>query len=263
LRSLRAPRVALAAGPAVHETSLGAAWFLLAGEAGLELDVVHIADLATEPGTGADSLAGRGQEPLDLTGYTAIVLPDGPGADAYASALGTVGKDRLAAYVDAGGTLVGVRAGAAYLTAGESGLTGVELAEERALTNESRREPHAAREADEVREKIPGTLLAATVDTTSALGYGYADGETAVMAREPVELALADRGNAWLYGDRDPLAGYLPEEARRRLPGKPYAVIAERGRGRVILLADDPGFRGILHALKKLYLNAILLVPGS
>ncbi len=263
VRTLRTARVALVGGPAVHPASLGAARLLIERESGVDVDVIRLEDLAAAPATGPDSLDGRGREPLDLAAYSAIVLPDGPGADAYASALGHTGRERLADYIDAGGTLIGVRAGAAYLAVGESGLTEIELVEEPHATEDERRAPRAEREAGEERQRIPGTLLAAVVDTTSTLGYGFPDGAAAVMAREPVELALADGGNAWLYADLDPLAGYLPPAARERLPGTPYAVLAERGRGHVVLFADDPAFRGIMHALKKLYLNAVLLVPGS
>ncbi|HUP01604.1 MAG TPA: M14 family metallopeptidase [Gemmatimonadota bacterium] len=263
LRALKAPRVALAAGPAVHATSLGSAWFLLAEKAGIEIDIVGLQDLAADPAWSAESLAGRGQEPIDLERYTAIVLPDGPGAQAYVRALEETGRERLARWLAAGGTLIGVGAGAAYLTAGESGLTDIRLAEKPPLRDEVRRATRAERERDETRDKIPGTLLAATIDTTSVLGYGYPSARAPVMAREPAELALADEGNAWLYADSDPLAGYLPEEARRRLPGTPYAVIAPHGRGRVVLFASDPALRGITHALEKLYLNAVLLAPGS
>ena len=263
LRAVIPPRVALAAGPAVHATSLGAMWFLLAGKAQMEAVVVDLVDLAADPSWSAESLAGRGQTPVDLGRYTVIVLPDGPGPEAYARALEESGRNRLASWLAAGGTLVGIGAGAAYLSAAESGLSEIRLVEEPPLQDGERRATRAQREEAEIREKIPGTLLAASIDTTSVLGYGYPDGTAAVMVRDPVELALADDGNAWLYANQAPLAGYLSEEARRRLPGSPYAVIVSRGLGRVVLFASDPAFRGITHALEKLSLNAILLAPGS
>jgi hypothetical protein len=262
-RQVAAPRVAIAAGPAAEETSVGAAWHLLAVEAGLAVDVVWAEDLAARPGADGDSLAGRGRKPLAIERFTAIVLPDGPGADAWASALGQEGADRLARWVEAGGTLIGIRAAAAWLTAEESGLTEVERIERPEEDQEDRGRSAAEREADEVRRRIPGTLLPAAVDTTAALGYGYPDGEAAILVRDPTELALAEGGNAWRYLDRGPLAGFLPLAARERLAGQPFAVVVEKGRGHVVLFADDPAFRGIVHGLEKLYLNAVLLSPGS
>jgi hypothetical protein len=262
-RLLRAPRIAIAGGPAADPTSVGAGWHLLAVEAGLALDVVWTEDIAARPGMGEDSLAGRGRQPLDLDRYTAIVLPDGQGADAWAAALGSEGIERLKEWVESGGTLIGLRAGAAWLTKDEGGLSDVELAEEDEETDEDPLRADALRESDELRRRIPGTLLLAAVDTTAALGYGFDDGQAAVLVRDPTELVPADRGNVWTYADHPPLAGYLPPAARERLTGKPYAVVERKGHGRVVLLADDPAFRGLTHALKKLYLNAVVLVPGS
>jgi hypothetical protein len=259
---LRAPRIALATGPAADPGSVGAGWHLLAVEAGLALDVVWAEDLAARPGVEEDSLAGRGRQPLELERYTAIVIPDGPGADAWSAALGSEGVERLEQWIVSGGTLIGLRAGAAWLTKDESGISEVELAEE-AEDAEDRLLPEALRESDELRRRIPGTLLLATVDTTAALGYGYTDGEAAVLVRDPIELAPAERGNVWTYADQPPLAGYLTPAARKRLSGTPYAVVERKGRGRAVLLADDPAFRGLSHALKKLYLNAVVLVPES
>jgi hypothetical protein len=261
-RPLRTARVAIATGPATEPGSVGAVWHLLS-RAGVPLDLVSLEDLAARPGADADSLAGRGRQPLELDAYTAILLPDGPGPNAYASAIGAEGVARLAAWVEGGGTLIGVRAGAAWLTEGKSGISDVELATMPEATDQDRLRPEAARELDAVRRRIPGTLLLATVDTTAALGFGFPDGEAAVLARDPTELEPAEEGNAWVYADRDPLAGYLPPAARQRLPGTPYAVVAGKGRGWVVLFGDDPGFRGIVPALEKLYLNAILIVPGS
>jgi hypothetical protein len=139
----------------------------------------------------------------------------------------------------------------------------VELAEEPEPAAEDRLRPQAVVERDDVRRRIPGTLLLAAIDTTAALGYGFPGGEAAVLVRDPPELAPAEAGNAWLYADRDPLEGYLPAAARRRLARTPYAVVVERGDGHVVLFADDPAFRGIVHALAKAFLNAVLLVPGS
>jgi hypothetical protein len=127
--------------------------------------------------------------------------------------------------------------------------------------DDDRRAPRELREREELRSRIPGTLLAVAVDSTSALGYGYADGRASVLVRDPTELELAEEGNAWVFADAAPLAGYLPEDARPRLAGKPYAVVRELGDGRVVAFADDPAFRGITYGLKKLYLNATLLLP--
>ncbi len=261
VRPVRDPRVALAAGSAVEPTSLGASWTLLL-EAGVDVELVRLEDLAAAPGDDETALAGRESAPLALDGFDAVILPDGPGPEAYAAALGETGAARLGRWVDAGGVLVGIGAGAGWLTSGVSGLTSFEMLPPAEPGDDQRRTPVAQRETDEMRARIPGTLVAARADTTSPLGYGFATGQVAVLIRDPVEFRLAPRGDAWLYMDREPLAGYLPAGARERLPGTPWALVAERGAGHVVLFGDDPAFRGITRATSRALLNALLLLPA-
>jgi hypothetical protein len=233
---------------------------LLAVEAGLPLDVVRLGDIAAERGADEDSLAALDRAPLDLSAYTAIVLPDAEDAAAYTAALGPAGARRLGAWIRAGGTLVAVRAAAAWVADSTIGITDLALAPPPPPPDdERRRAPQREREVEETRSRIPGTLLAAVVDTTAVLGYGYADGGATVLVRDPTELELAEEGNAWVFADAGARAGYLPPDARLRLAGRPYAIVREVGKGRVIAFADDPAFRGILYGLKKVYLNATLL----
>jgi hypothetical protein len=261
VRLVAAPRIALASGPGTLPGSVGSAWHLLGVEAGLPLDVVRLGDIAIEAGADEDSLAGMDRSPLDLSPYTAIVLPDAEGPAAYEAALGREGSRRLEAWVRGGGTLIAVRAAAGWLADSAMGMAGLELAPEVPPPDDvDRRLPAAVRATEEIRSQIPGTLLAVAVDTTAVLGYGYADGRASVLVREPTELELAEEGNAWVFEDAPQLAGYLPDDARERLAGRPYAVVRELGRGRIVAFADDPAFRGITYGLKKLYLNAALLL---
>ncbi|HYO47898.1 MAG TPA: M14 family metallopeptidase [Gemmatimonadota bacterium] len=263
VRLLPAPRIALASGPGIQPGSVGSAWHLLGVEAGLPLDVVPLGDIAAEEGADEDSLAGLDRSPLDLSPYTAIVLPDAEGPAVYEAVLGREGARRLEAWVRGGGTLIAVRAAAAWLADSATGIADLELAPPVPPPGDAdRRVPQAVRDAEELRSHIPGTLLAVAVDTTAVLGYGYADGRAAVLVRDPTELELAEEGNAWVFENAPPLAGYLPDDARLRLSGRPYAVVDHLGSGTVVAFADDPAFRGILYGLKKLYLNAALLLAG-
>lgn len=264
VRLLREPRIALASGAGTRPGSVGAWWHLLSDTARLPIDVVRLGDIATPPGVDPDSLAGLDRAPLDLAPYTAIILPDAEGPASYRAALGPVGAERLGAWVRAGGTLIVVRAATEWLIDSATGIADLELAPEPDPPGpEARRAPQALRDLEDVRSRIPGTLLAAAVDTTAVLGYGYADGRAAVLLRDPTELELAEEGNAWVLADEPPLAGYLPADARRRLPGRPYAIVRQVGRGHVVAFADDPAFRGIAYGLRKVVLNATLLLSRA
>jgi len=242
LPRLRTPRVALVGGEPVFETSLGAARHLLA-RSGVHADLVQLADLAR----------------MDLEVWDVIVLPDGAQIDGYARHLERAGR-RLEAWVEAGGTLVGVRAGAAALAVGRGGA-GLDL---RAAVGPPReaRSAGRGRAADPMQGGVPGVLMTVRVDPDDPLGHGFPDGEASVMAWDPILLERAGGSASWRFTGAPPRAGLLPAEAHRILAGRPYALVRDRGRGRVVLFADDPGFRGMLPGLEKLYLNATALLPA-
>jgi hypothetical protein len=261
-RLVAEPRIAIAAGAGSAQASVGSVRKLLA-EADLPLDVVRLGDLAAGAGGDADSLAALGFAQLDIARYTAIVLPDADGPAVFGAALGASGAARLEDWVRGGGTLVAVGAAAEWLADSAVALGGLELAADSAPGEAERRATREARERLRMRARIPGTLLAVEVDSTAVLGYGYADGRASVLAVEPVELELAEDGNAWVFADAPPLAGYLPEDGRERLRGRPFAIAREVGDGHVVAFAGDPAFRGITYGLGKLLLNAVLLLNGS
>jgi hypothetical protein len=242
LQPLQMPRVALAGGEPVLETSMGAVRHLLA-RSGVHADLVGLRDLAWS----------------DLEAWDVIVLPDGTEVGGYARRLEPAGE-RLEAWVEAGGTLVGVRAGAAALAVGRGG---------EALDLDSavgpRRDDRSSgrgRAADPMQGGVPGVLMTVRVDPVDPLGHGFTDGEATVMAWDPILLERSGGDPAWSFTGAPPKAGLLPADASGLLAGRPYALVRDRERGRVVLFADDPGFRGMLPGLEKLYLNATALLPA-
>lgn len=241
LRPLRVPRVAVVTGDPVLETSLGAVLHLLA-----------------RAGVDAEELAFRELTRSALMRYDVVVLPDGVDIGRYAMRLERA-RERLHAWVEGGGTLVAVRGGVAGLALAGGGK-GLDL--DVAIASAGDGSAGRGRAADLMRSGAPGVLMAARVDASSVLGHGFPDGAATVMAWDPVLLDRSGEDAAWRFSGARPEAGRLPENVAKELAGRPYALVRSVGRGQVVLFADDPGFRGMLPALGKLYLNALVLLPG-
>ncbi len=242
LRPLRVPRVAVVAGDPVLETSVGAVRHLLA-RAGVDADELPF-----------EELSGR-----SMFGYDVVVLPDGADIGRYAARLERAGEE-LEAWVEGGGTLVAVRGGAAALAPGgdRKGLDlGVAIGSAREMGAAGR-----GRAADPMQGSVPGVLMRVRVDAADVLGHGFPDSEATVMAWDPVLLGRSGGDVAWRFTGAL-RAGRLPASAERELADRPYALVRASGEGRVVQFADDPGFRGMLPALAKLYLNALVLLPGA
>jgi hypothetical protein len=57
--------------------------------------------------------------------------------------------------------------------------------------------------------------------------------------------------------DRPHLSGYISAQNLERLRNSPSAIVDQLGRGSVVLLIDNPNFRGYWLGTNRLFLNAL------
>ena len=94
---------------------------------------------------------------------------------------------------------------------------------------------------------------------THPLGFGYPGRD--IFLHKNVEEPFLPTENPFAtviaYGDDPVFSGFVSDENAEALAGTP-ALIAERsGDGSIILIADNPNFRGYWYGTNKLFLNAI------
>ncbi|HUF27920.1 MAG TPA: M14 metallopeptidase family protein [Gemmatimonadaceae bacterium] len=237
---LRTPRVAILAGTPVSGQSFGWAWYafdqrLAYPTTPLEVDAV----------TGAA-----------LADFDVLVIPS-TSAGALASALGDGGRDRIAAWVRAGGVVITLDAATAWLASPRSTL--------------SRFRPHGDSARAEgppgapLSMSVPGAIVRATVDTLSPLLAGIDAAEMPVLANSdrvytvPRDLRPGELPIRYAPRARLRLAGYMWPEVPERLADSPYLFTERVGRGRVIGFAGDPNFRDLWRGLLPLFGNAVFL----
>jgi len=121
-------------------------------------------------------------------------------------------------------------------------------------------------EVDEFERRFMpmGCILRAELDPEHWLTSGLGDkvpvmfySDYAYMSKQPVETA------ARFAESRDlRLSGLLWPEARSRWASTAYLTKEARGKGQLILFAEDPVFRGYFRGSERLLLIALLLGPG-
>ncbi|WP_075082214.1 M14 family metallopeptidase [Mariniblastus fucicola] len=107
---------------------------------------------------------------------------------------------------------------------------------------------------------ISGAIFKAKADLTHPLLYGFTDPELAVFRNHAEFLKPSSNPycNPVIYDAKKPLmAGYCSEENVEKFKGSASVVVHPTGRGRFILLADNPNFRGFWKATNRLFMNAI------
>ena len=253
--TLKLPRVAVAFGEPVSPTSYGATAHLFEGVLGLPFTPIRPTSLSD----------------ADLARYNVLILPDAAGSPGYKEYIGSKGLERIKSWIEGGGTLVTLRRASSYVVGKETGLTTVKrLFKPSAKPDEATVGANQTEGGQEGAGKmeppdpVPGAILRVAIESSRYLGFGYGR-EGAVMVNSDLVFSPSAEGTnvvTFAAKDRLRLAGFLWDESAQLLAGAAYLVEEKRGRGRVILFADDPNFRGCWETLTRMFLNSVVFAPS-
>ncbi len=163
----------------------------------------------------------------------------------YKSAISDEGIEALEAFVEAGGTLVAL---------GDATAFAIEKLELK-VRNVLDKVP-----TDEFF--CPGSTIKASFDNSNPLAYGMPDEGLVLFWGSPTFQIEPSQHNEWYqtivrYGDRDLLqSGWLIGE--KHIAKKAGMVVAEKGKGRVVLIGFRTQNRSQTHGTFKLLFNALL-----
>jgi hypothetical protein len=235
-RPVRRPRTMMLVGDGVSQTEAGQLWHLLDTGVGMPITKVDRRDYPR----------------ADLTRYDVLVLVSGDYAFLEGERL-----EELKRWVRAGGTLVALRTAARW--AAQRELTpNVALAEPPPADSLVRRD-YADAAAIAGAQQIGGSIWLADLDTTHPLGFGYTRRELPVWRDHSIFFSPSRNPYSTVarLTESPHLSGYISARNRERLRGSPSVLADQLGRGTVVLLVDNPNFRGYWLGTSRLFLNAL------
>lgn len=245
---VRAVRVGLLGGEGADPTSFGFLWYLLDQLVGVAHDRLDLAQLRQ----------------VDLADFDVLVLPQGE----YEDRLGESTKEALDAWIKAGGALVAV--GDAVRWLGDQELTSIKRWQPpKKEDDKSDDDPEGGEttvEKDLARRPIytPGAVLATRLQAQHPLSVGLAAAPHVLVEGTLVLEATGDpRQDVLVALDEEPVvAGFAWPEAEERLAGSLLVGIETRGRGSVVVFAQDPAYRLFWRATTPILLNVLLHAPS-
>lgn len=250
------PRIILAAGDGISQTAFGALRFYFERELGVSVTPITLARLGS----------------ADLSAYNALLIPDGSG-DRMRRELGDNGLARLKRWVEEGSVVVAMD-GAVSLLSGDSTITTVKplkvdsaAAKDTTLTTTPVAPPLVSPTAPggRVPEFVPGSIFRSTLDPTHWLTFGYSGETLPVFLETATLLAPSEKGaNPVVFtGEKLLLSGWSwPNNTERLLRNSVYAAVETVGRGRAVLFAGSPIYRGFWRGPARLVTNAVLFGPS-
>ncbi len=236
-RPLTVPRVLMPIGEGVSSYEAGQLWHLLDTKIAMPVTKVDVNDW------------GR----VALSEYDVVVLVSGN--------LDYIDDDELAdleRWVRAGGTLITTRTATRW--AARNGLTpNISLVEEEDADSLPVRRDYA--DADEIAgaQEIGGSIWEADLDITHPLAFGYHERTLPVWRDHTIFFEPSENPYSTVaqLTDEPHLSGYISAPNLERLRGSPSALVDQLGNGAVVLLVDNPNFRGYWYGMNRLFLNAV------
>ncbi|MEM8616819.1 MAG: M14 family zinc carboxypeptidase [Pseudomonadota bacterium] len=248
-RALKEPRVILAYDGGLSRYDVGEVWWTLDYRQRMPVTLVLKEDLGS----------------LDWSEYTHLILVGGN------AALNETLTEKVQDWIRGGGTLVATRDAAAWaegaiVSRGEDkressdknkGKVNRENGDGSKGTDRFDFADMGLRDAEHV---IGGAIFAADLDVTHPLGFGFSDRSLPVHRNRSFTLKRPANNPYAVpvqYTDDPLLSGYASERRLDEISGTPSVVAERMGRGTVILMADNPVFRGTYPGTEKLLMNAI------
>lgn len=256
VRAVRAPKILVAAGEGVSQTSFGDVWWYLEHELGQKIVPVDPSRLGS----------------ISLANYNVLVLPEGR----YTSTLGKSGMEKIRDWVRGGGALIALGSAVSLTEAKDVGLRSVVedgdsgsatlTAADTAITSRDTPAPFVSPSAsgNSSAEYVPGAIARARLEPGHWLRWGYAESDLAVPVPGDFLRPSRTGENVVVFDSDAPiLAGFTwPGNTRKFLAGSAWASVESAGRGTVVAFADNPLFRGFWRGPAMLFANAVLFGAG-
>jgi hypothetical protein len=193
---------------------------------------------------------------VDLHDYNTLIMVSG----SY-QGLDSLDAKTIAAWTKSGNTLITIAGGSSWAIRNK-------IVKEK-LVESTKRDPKVATQriaydqAEERmgKESLGGVILRIDLDRTHPIGYGYTSGTLPVYKNNLVWLAPSDNEYTTVakYSATPHIDGYIsPSNMELYVKNAASVVTSQVDRGRVVLFADNPLFRGSWYGTERMFNNAFL-----
>jgi hypothetical protein len=173
--------------------------------------------------------------------------------------LDSIKLEKIKSWVSRGNTLITIRGASEWII--KQKLVKELLVEEK-KDSLVERLPYITAKENIGKERIGGIILKVDLDLTNPLCFGYHHRGLPVYRNSTVWIAPSKNAyvTAAKYPENPLIDGFITEKnLNTYLRPSASLIVSKVGRGRVVLFADNPNFRGSFYGTNRLFLNAIFL----
>jgi hypothetical protein len=236
---LEKPKAAMLIGDGVRSYEAGEVWHLLDTRVHMPITKIPMRNFSR----------------ADLDRYNTLVMVSGQ------YSLNEKEQQRIRDWVSKGNTLVTI-AGASRYAIQNKWVKESLIEEKKDSAKAVERLPYVDASEHLGKESVGGVILRADLDLTHPLAFGYRKADLPVYKNNEVWLKPSQNPYATVakYSKNAHIDGFLTKKNREEFLNKSASLlVSPLGRGRVVLFADNPNFRGSWYGTNRLFLNALFL----
>jgi len=227
------PSVAMLVGQGVNPTDAGEVWHLLDQRMNIPVTQLEI------------QMFNR----TELGRYNTLIMVGGNYND--------MNKDKLKAWVQAGGTLVLEEEAISW--AAQNGVSPVSFKKLKSPVDSGKAISYARKEQIDGAQQMNGAIFNTEADLTHPLAWGYEEKNIPVFKSNKVYMERSKNPYATVlkYTSQPLLSGWASRENTDAIRDAAAVVVNTVGSGRIINIADNPNFRAFWLGGTKLMMNSI------
>ena len=237
VKLVKAAKVALVNSESVNQNAYGHLWHFFEQELNYPISNVSAENLAYG----------------DLSKYDVIILPNG-----YYQNLPTEDID---AWVKAGGKLIAIEA--AINTIQKMDNIGLKVKKnEKKMTDSmaSRLKVYEQEERSGLSRHLPGAIVKLHIDQTHPLGFGMGDSYFTMKTNRTAYEYLENGWNVGYLKSKVESSGFIGHKVKSDLAESVCIGTINRGRGQIVMLTDNPVYRGFWKQGGFLLSNAVFIL---
>lgn len=234
-QTLTKPSIAMLVEGGVSPTDVGEIWHLLDTRFQIPVTLMPVSVFNTQ----------------SIDKYNTLILAEG----SY-SAISENAKEKLKAWVQAGGVLIGFERAVSWFQTAGIGKFEIKKEDDSAP---KKPQPYANISENSGAQETSGAIFEADVDLTHPIFYGYLNKKMPLFKGNNIflEKAKGMYSNPSTYGSNPLISGYISTPNYNRLKNSATLGVSSLGRGRVIGFTEDLAFRAFWFGTNKMLMNAV------
>jgi len=238
MKNLRAPKPLLLTGLGTSSYDTGEIWHLLDQHLQMELTQTKLADFSN----------------LSLKSYTHLILAQGK----YSS-LNSKDITQIKEWINEGGVLIAMKSATQW--AAKNDLIDIDFMKQDEDSEQviSKSKAYSNLDKDKAQNIIGGSIFSTHLDITHPLAFGYQRHFLPVFRNHTMIMNPSSNPYATIarYNKEPLLSGFVSNDNLERIADSAMMVAERKGQGSVILILDNPVFRGFWYGTSRLFINSL------